>query len=73
MNSQAASISAWCTVLLWPSMVAALMMGRQRVASRSAARWNTARRSSHGQLLHSFHASMAASMACLTSAGPALW
>jgi len=38
MSSQAASISAWCAVFDWPSIVAALSVSRQGPASSSAAR-----------------------------------
>ena len=49
ISSQAASISAWCAVFDWPSIVAALSVARHGPASSSAARRNTAARSSHGQ------------------------
>ena len=38
MSSHAASISAWCTVFDWPSIVAATSVGRHGPASSSAAR-----------------------------------
>ena len=40
-SSQAASISAWCAVFDWPSIVAALSVSRHGPASSSAARRNT--------------------------------
>ena len=46
MSSQALSISAWKTVLLCPSIVAAFSVSRHGPASRSAARSSTAARSS---------------------------
>ena len=46
ISSQAASISACCTVLAWPSMVAAFRVARHGPASRSAARRKIAARSS---------------------------
>ena len=49
ISSQAASISAWCAVFDWPSIVAALSVSRHGPASSSAARRKTAARSSHGQ------------------------
>jgi hypothetical protein len=73
ISSQAASISAWNTVLLWLSMVAALRVARQVVASSSAALRNTAARSSQGQADHSRWAAAAAATACSTSAGDAWW
>ena len=51
--SEAASISAWNAVFDWPSIVAALIVGRHVVASSSAARSITAARSSKAQLPHS--------------------
>ena len=71
MVSQAASISAWWQVLLWPSMVAALIVDRHRSARRSAAVRNTEARASQGQDAQSRRASMAACTAASTSAGPA--
>ena len=50
MTSQAASISACCTVFDWPSMVAAFRSARHGPASRSAARRKTAARCSSVQL-----------------------
>src|ERR687884_698927 len=47
ISSQAASISAWCTVFDWFSIVAALTVARHGPASSSAARSRTAARSSH--------------------------
>ncbi len=46
ISSQAASISAWNAVLLWPSIVAALMRWRHGPARRSAALRMIAARSS---------------------------
>jgi hypothetical protein len=66
ISSQAESISAWKAVFDWPSIVAALSVGRHVVASSSAALRNTAARSSHDQLLHSARASRAATIACST-------
>ena len=51
--SQAASISAWCAVFDWLSIVAALSVERHGPASSSAARRNTATRSYHGVAAHS--------------------
>src|SRR5579884_1798882 len=65
-SSAAASISAWCAVLDWPSIVAASTVSRQGPASSSAARRKTAARSSHGHRDHSCHAAAAASTACAT-------
>ena len=48
MSSQAASISAWCAVFDWPSIVAAFSVCRHGPASSSAARRKTAARSSQG-------------------------
>jgi hypothetical protein len=70
VSSQAASISAWCAVLDWPSIVAALTVSRQGPARSSAARRKTDARSSHGRRCQSFQASPAASMACSTSFAP---
>ena len=72
MSSAAESISAWNAVFDWPSMVAALSVARQVVASSSAARRKTAARSSHGQRAHSRRASAAAAIACATCSGEAL-
>ncbi len=71
MNSQAESISAWCAVFDWPSIVAALIVDRQVVAISSAALRNTAARSSHGQLAQSRCAWHAAAIAFSTSSGVA--
>src|SRR6266513_1800265 len=60
ISSHAASISAWCAVFDWPSIVAPLTIGRYRVASRSAALRNTAARRSNPHADHSRHASPAA-------------
>jgi hypothetical protein len=72
ITSQAASISAWCTVFDWLSIVAATSVERQGPESSSAARRKTAARSSHGNRCQSSHASAEAAMARSTSAGPAL-
>ena len=56
ISSQAASISAWCAVFDWPSIVAAFSVSRHGPASSSAARRKTAARSSHGQRDQSCHA-----------------
>src|SRR5207302_6926493 len=50
--SQAASISAWCTVFDWPSMVDPLIVSRHGPASRSAARRKIAARCSKLVLDH---------------------
>ena len=42
IDSQAASISAWCAVFDWPSIVAAFSVSRHGPASSSAARRNDA-------------------------------
>src|ERR1700760_4089009 len=47
--SHAASISAWCAVFDWPSIVAALRVSRHGPESSSAARSSTPARSSPGQ------------------------
>ncbi len=73
MSSHAASISAWCTVFDWPSIVAATSVGRHGPASSSAARKKMAARSSQGIRDQSCHASPAASIARSTSAGPPWW
>src|SRR5436305_5458648 len=73
ISSQAESISAWKTVLLWLSMVAALAVSRQGPASRSAARSSTEARSSQLVSLHSRQASLAALAAASTSGAPAWW
>ena len=72
IDSQAASISAWCAVFDWPSIVAAFSVSRHGPASSSAARRNTAARSSHGQRDQSSHAAAAASIASLHVLGAAL-
>ena len=66
ISSHAASISAWCAVFDWPSIVAALSVERHGPASSSAARRNTAARSSHGVRDQSCQALAAASIACST-------
>src|SRR6476619_6461763 len=48
ISSQAASISAWCAVFDWFSIVAATIVVRHGPASSLAARRKTAARSSHG-------------------------
>ena len=72
ISSHAASISAWCAVFDWPSIVAALSVERQGPASSSDARRITAARSSHGQRDQSCAAAAAAATARSTSAGPPL-
>lgn len=66
------SISAWYTDLDWPSMVAAAIFSRHGPANRSAARRNTAARSSNGSAAQSLLADMAASTAAAASAWVAL-
>src|SRR5207237_7852816 len=73
VSSQAASISAWCAVFDWPSIVAAFTVERHGPASSSAARRKIAARSSHGVWAQSWRASRAAAIACSTSAGPPEW
>ncbi len=73
ISSQAASISAWCAVFDWLSIVAALSVERHGPASSSAARRKTAARSSHGVRDQSCQASAAALIARSTSPGPAWW
>jgi hypothetical protein len=68
MSSQAASISAWKAVLLWPSMVAALSRSRHGPASSSAARSSTPARSSNDSARQEGAAARAASTAACTSA-----
>ena len=72
ITSHAASISAWCAVLDWFSIVAAFSVERQGPASSSAARRSTAARSSQGVRDQSGQASAAALIACSTWAGPPL-
>ena len=50
--SQTASISAWCAVFDWLSIVTALSVWRQGPAASSAARRKTATRSCHGVADH---------------------
>jgi len=69
--SQAESISAWCTVFDWPSIVAALMRSRHVLANNSPARSITAARSCQGRRSQSCRARAAASQAAATSLGPA--
>src|ERR1017187_6671886 len=71
MSSQAESISAWNAVLLWPSRVAALRIGRYLVLSKSAALRNTAARRSQGSVDHDFQELAAACTACSTCSAPA--
>ncbi|SLH20617.1 Uncharacterised protein [Mycobacteroides abscessus subsp. abscessus] len=66
-SSHGASISACATDLDWPSMVAAASVSRHGPASRSAARRNTAARSSKGSDRQSGAAASAASMAAWAS------
>ena len=72
IDSQAASISAWCAVFDWPSIVAAFSVSRHGPASSSAARSSTAARSSHGQRDQSAQAAAAASIASCTCSARAL-
>jgi hypothetical protein len=72
VSSTAASISAWCAVFDWLSIVAAFSVVRHGPDRSSAARRKTAARSSHGQRCQSFQASPAAAIARSTWAGPAL-
>ena len=72
ITSQAESISAWCAVFDWPSIVAAFSVGRHGPARSSAARRKIAARSSHGVRDQSFHASAAAATARSTSARAAV-
>jgi len=73
INSQAASISAWNTVLPPLSIEPALICARYLTASSSAALRKIAARSSQRSACQSFCAATAASMARCTSSGPALW
>ncbi len=73
MSSQAASISAWYTVLDWPSIVATFSVSRHGPASSSAARRNTAARSGHGVAAQSRRAPKAAAIAWSTWSRPAVW
>ena len=66
ISSHAASISAWCAVFDWLSIVAAFTTGRHGPASSSAARRKTDARSSHGRRDQSWCAARAASIACWT-------
>ena len=61
--SHAASISAWCAVFDWLSIVAALRVERHGPESSSAARRNTATRSCHGVAAHPVCAARAAAIA----------
>src|ERR1700674_210824 len=73
INSHAESISAWCTVFDWLSMVAAFKVSRQGPASSSAARFSTAARTSQVVSDQSRQAFRAAVAAASTSAAPAWW
>ena len=73
ITSQAASISAWCEVFDWFSIVAATSVERHGPASSSAARRKTAARSSHGSRCQSSQACAAEAIAPSTSVAPALW
>ncbi len=66
ISSAAASISAWCAVFDWFSIVAATTVERYGPARSSAARRKTAARSSQGRRDQSACASRAASIACAT-------
>ena len=72
ISSQAASISAWCAVFDWPSIVAALSVSRHGPASSSAARRKIAARSSQGTRSSPPRPRRAALIAASTSAGAAL-
>ncbi len=71
--SHAASISAWKAFLLWPSMVAALIIFLYGPWSSAAIFLNTATRASHGISAHALRAFNDESMAIWTSFSPALW
>ncbi len=70
ISSQAASISAWCTVFDWFSIVAATIVERQGPASSSAARRKTAARSAQGRVDQSACAPRAAAIAWSTCSAP---
>ena len=72
ISSAAASISAWCAVFDWFSIVAATSVERHGPASSSAARRKTDARSSQGRRDQSACASRAASIACCDVLGAAL-
>ena len=72
ISSQAASISAWCAVLDWQSIVAALSTARCGPASRSAALRKIAARWCQGMRDQLLCASSAALIARCTSALPHL-
>ena len=72
IDSHAASISAWCAVFDWPSMVAAFSVCRHGPARSSAARRKTVARSSHGVRDQSAHASAETAIARSTSFAPPL-
>src|SRR6478609_11963518 len=57
ISSAAASISAWCAVFDWFSIVAATIVVRHGPASSSAAHRKTVARSSHGVRDHSLQES----------------
>src|SRR6266851_886487 len=69
-DSQAASISAWCTVFDWPSIVAALMVSRHGPASSEAALKSTAARSLKDVAAHARRALSAADTASSKSLPP---
>jgi len=71
INSHAASISAWCAVLLWPSIVAAFTTGRPARCQQVGGLSNTAARSARLEADHSRQAPRAAATAPATSSGPA--
>ena len=72
ISSQAASISAWCAVFDWPSIVAAMSVERHGPESSSAARRKTAARSSHGVRAQSWRASRGRGDRALDLRGAAL-
>src|SRR6185312_10342846 len=59
-SSQAESISAWCAVFDWPSIVAAFSVCRHGPARSSDARSSTAARSCHGGGDRALHLRLAA-------------
>jgi hypothetical protein len=73
ISSHAESISAWCAVFDWPSIVAALSRARHGPASSSAARRNTAARASQRIASQSRRASAHARTACSMCEGSAAW
>ncbi len=72
ISSHAASISAWCAVFDWLSIVAAFRVERHGPDRSSAARRKTAARSCQGVRDQSACAARAASIACWTCSGPPL-